>query len=175
MKRTKVRKVEAGEVKMLQLISRKTFYEAFSEENISKYLQEEFSLKKLTEQLATPSSEFYFATSEENIIGYVKLNFGDSQTAIKDASGVEIERIYVLKEYQGRKVGQLLFEKAMSVAAERHADYIWLGVWEKNFRAIGFYERNGFTVFDKHVFMLGDDAQTDLMMKRSRVITHGPD
>ena len=63
------------------------------------------------------------------------------------------------------KVGQILFEKAVKVANERKANYVWLGVWEENKRAINFYEKNGFVVFGKHDFKLGDDVQTDLMMK----------
>jgi len=71
----------------------------------------------------------------------------------------------VLKEYQGKKVGQLLFDKAIGIALQKNFDYVWLGVWEKNLRAIKFYLRNGFVEFDKHVFKLGNDEQTDTMMK----------
>jgi ribosomal protein S18 acetylase RimI-like enzyme len=80
---------------------------------------------------------------------------------------LEIERIYVLGQYQSKKVGQLLFEKAIETAKQLSASYIWLGVWEENSRAISFYKRNGFEVFDKHVFKLGEEEQTDLMMKRA--------
>jgi len=71
----------------------------------------------------------------------------------------------VLKEFQGKKVGQFLYEKAVQVAQQIKADYIWLGVWEHNPKAINFYKKNGFTEFDKHIFRLGDDEQTDIMMK----------
>jgi ribosomal protein S18 acetylase RimI-like enzyme len=79
---------------------------------------------------------------------------------------MEIERIYVLKEYHGHKIGQLLFEKAISIAKSMEKKYVWLGVWEKNERAIAFYTKNGFTVVDHHLFKLGDDVQTDYLMKR---------
>jgi diamine N-acetyltransferase len=78
---------------------------------------------------------------------------------------VEIERIYVQNAYQGLKIGKALFDKAVSVAKERKASYLWLGVWEENHKAIAFYEKNGFLAFDKHIFMLGNDPQTDIMMK----------
>ncbi|MNF16430.1 Protease synthase and sporulation negative regulatory protein PAI 1 [compost metagenome] len=55
----------------------------------------------------------------------------------------------------------------MEVAVQEQVLYIWLGVWEENKRALRFYEKNGFTVFDKHIFRLGNDEQTDLMMKKT--------
>jgi ribosomal protein S18 acetylase RimI-like enzyme len=71
----------------------------------------------------------------------------------------------VLKEFQGKKVGQLLYEKAIQIAKQNNVLYVWLGVWEKNTKAISFYLKHGFMEFDKHIFRLGDDEQTDLMMK----------
>jgi ribosomal protein S18 acetylase RimI-like enzyme len=71
----------------------------------------------------------------------------------------------VQKEFHGKKVGQLLYEKAIQIASQKDADYVWLGVWEKNLRAINFYKKNGFVEFDKHIFKLGNDEQTDIMMR----------
>jgi ribosomal protein S18 acetylase RimI-like enzyme len=153
----------------LQKISRQTFYETFAEgntaENMAKYLEEGFSIGKLTDELNDPDSVFYFAFSGADIIGYVKLNFGESQTELKDRKAVEIERIYVSKEFQGKNVGKQLYDKAIEVATKQKAEYVWLGVWEENSKAINFYQKNGFVEFDKHIFMLGDDEQTDIMMK----------
>jgi ribosomal protein S18 acetylase RimI-like enzyme len=104
---------------------------------------------------------------DEAVIGYLKINTGQAQTELQDSQALEIERIYVLKSFHGKKVGQLLYEKAMSVAAELGVNYVWLGVWEKNARAIRFYSKNGFEPFDKHIFKLGDDVQTDIMMKKA--------
>lgn len=95
----------------------------------------------------------------------MKLNFGAAQNELKNKQCLEIERIYVLKEYHGKKIGQLLYDKAIQIAKEKNVNYVWLGVWEKNLRAINFYKKNGFVGFDKHIFKLGDDEQTDIMMK----------
>ena len=78
---------------------------------------------------------------------------------------MEVERIYVLQKYQGLKAGQALLNKSILLAKEKHLDFIWLGVWENNKKAIQFYEKNNFIVFDKHYFLLGTEKQTDLMMK----------
>lgn len=79
---------------------------------------------------------------------------------------MEIERTYVLRSHHGKKVGQLLYNQALDVALNNKAEYLWLGVWEQNPRAIRFYEKNGFVAFDKHIFKLGADEQTDIMMKK---------
>jgi diamine N-acetyltransferase len=169
MESIKIRKVALQDIDQLQTIGRQTFVETFSsgntEENMKKYLEEGFSIEKLREELDNQNSQFYFAELDNTIIGYLKLNTGESQTELKDKKALEIERIYVLKEFHGKKVGQVLYEKAMEMARQINADYVWLGVWEENPRAINFYKKNGFVEFDKHVFKLGNDEQTDIMMK----------
>jgi ribosomal protein S18 acetylase RimI-like enzyme len=164
-----LKEISLNEINQLQKIGRQTFQETFSEsnseENMKKYLEEGFSVEKLTEELTNKDSQFYFATLENEVIGYLKINFGESQTELKDEKSLEIERIYVSKEFHGKKVGQLLYEKAIQIAKDKNVDYVWLGVWEENHRAIGFYTKNGFVEFDKHIFKLGNDEQTDIMMK----------
>ena len=102
---------------------------------------------------------------EDQTIGYLKVNFQQVQTELKDANSLEIERIYVLKEFHGQKVGQLLYQKAIQIAKSNMLKYVWLGVWDQNPRAINFYKKNGFIELDKHVFKLGNDEQTDLLMR----------
>lgn len=169
MKTVEISKIKKDEILQLQEIGRRTFYETFSEsnteENMKDYLDKGFSIDKLTTELNDINAEFYFATIDQEIIGYLKLNFGESQTEIKDDKALEIERIYVLKEFHGKKVGQILYNKAIEIAKQKNADYVWLGVWEENQRAINFYKKNGFVEFDKHIFKLGNDEQTDIMMK----------
>ena len=164
-----IKKIGLEQLVPLQEIGRKTFYDTFfesdSEESMNAYLATSFSTEKLTAELENPNSEFYFATQNEVVIGYLKVNFGAAQTELQDANAVEIERIYVLQDYHGKQVGQLLFEKAMAIAKSNRCDYIWLGVWEENHRALQFYTKNGFVAFDKHIFVFGDEEQTDIMMK----------
>jgi ribosomal protein S18 acetylase RimI-like enzyme len=169
MKNIYIEKVTLNNIDQLQKIGRQTFYETFSagntEENMTKYLEEGFSIEKLTSELNDKNSEFYFAILDNNVIGYLKLNFGQSQTELQDVKALEIERIYVSKEFHGKNVGQLLYNKAIQIARQKKAEYIWLGVWEENPRAINFYKKNGFVEFDKHIFRLGNDEQIDIMMK----------
>lgn len=169
MEDIQLKKVTLIDIDQLQKIGRQTFFETFAEsnteENMKKYLENSFSTEKLHSELSNTNSEFYFAVEEDIVIGYLKINFGASQTELKDDKALEIERIYVLKEFHGKKVGQLLYEKAIQIAKETKSNYVWLGVWEENHRALAFYKKNGFVEFDKHIFRLGNDEQTDIMMK----------
>lgn len=155
----------------LQAIGRKTFVETFaesnSEENLAAYLEEGFSEDKLVAELRNENSQFYFAFETDKVIGYLKVNFGDAQSEKQDPNALEIERIYVLQQYHGKQVGALLYEQALAIAKERKAPYMWLGVWEENPRAIRFYQKQGFVEFGEHIFQLGDDAQRDVLMKKS--------
>lgn len=169
MDNIEIQKVTLRDINQLQQIGRQTFLETFSEknseENMNKYLEKGFSIEKLTAELNDHNAEFYFAILNHDVIGYLKLNSGKSQTELKDEGALEIERIYVLKAFHGKHVGQLLYDKAIQLAKEKNVSYVWLGVWEENPRAISFYKKNGFIEFDKHLFRLGDDEQTDIMMK----------
>ena len=168
-KNINITKVTDKDIDQLQKIGRQTFSETFAEgnsaENMKNYLDEGFSTQKLRAELNDKNAEFYFAMLDNTVIGYLKLNFGQSQTELQDDKALEIERIYIAKEYHGKNVGQLLYNKAIQIATQKNADYVWLGVWEENPRAINFYKKNGFVEFDKHIFKLGNDEQTDIMMK----------
>ena len=162
-------KLNITDLENLQKISittfRETFEEVNSEEDMQKYLDENLSLERLKNELENLDSEFYFIENENKNLGYLKLNFGNAQTEKVEENYFEIERIYVLKAFLGQKIGQILFDKAIEIGREKNLEYVWLGVWEENHRAIKFYEKNGFKIFGKHDFVLGKDVQTDLLMK----------
>jgi len=169
MNTIEIRKVTLTDLEHLQIISRQTFLEAFSkentEENMKCYMAEAFNTDKLTTEITNAYSEFYFAMLNQEVIGYLKINLGQAQTELKDDKALEIERIYVLKEFYGKNVGQALFDKALEIALQAKADYLWLGVWAQNLKAVHFYKKNGLVEFDKHIFRMGNDEQTDIMMK----------
>lgn len=153
----------------MQDISKLTFQEAFAESNTTEdmyqYLTTNFSLDKLSDELSEGDSRFFIAWDGLRAVGYLKVNSGMSQTDLKETHSLEIERIYVLIAYYGKQVGQLLYEKAVEVAVESGKTSIWLGVWEQNPRAIRFYQKNGFVPFGSHVFKMGSDEQTDILMR----------
>ncbi|WP_048780146.1 GNAT family N-acetyltransferase [Rothia dentocariosa] len=167
----RITSLTVSDVPILRGIARDTFIETFSEankaEDMDRYLTENFSEEQLARELSNPDSFFYVAEVNGHVVGYLKLNTAHAQTEPQAADALEIERIYVLSSYHGHGVGQALYHHAMSVAEDRKASYVWLGVWEHNHRALRFYEKNGFIAFGTHIFQLGNDQQTDILMKKS--------
>jgi ribosomal protein S18 acetylase RimI-like enzyme len=165
-----IREVEISECDILLAFSKETFYEFFAgwnePANMEAYSAVAFTPQKMLSELSNPNSEFYFALDEDVIVGYIKLNFNDAQTDIQDKDALEVERIYVSGQHHGKYIGKQLLDFAIEIARSKQFDYIWLGVWEHNEKAIAFYKRNGFETFGSHDFMLGDDRQTDLLMKK---------
>ena len=165
-----IREVDINNVIELQKISIQTFVETFAKDNTEQdmkiYIQERLSQQKLSEEIANPNMKFYFCEINGEVVGYLKLNFYGAQTELQDPSSVEIERIYVLNDFQNKGIGKKLYQYAVNIAVKRKAEYIWLGVWEHNHKAIRFYQNNGFVIFDKHIFQLGSDAQIDWLMKK---------
>lgn len=165
-----INKATAEDLEIVQSLGRQTFSETFSDSNseemMKQYLEESFSTEKMISELNNPDSYFFIAWEDDDPVGYLKLNSGPAQTELQDDVSLEIERIYVKKSHHGKKIGQLLYEKALEMAENLHKEYLWLGVWEENHRALDFYRKNGFETFGTHTFRLGDDEQTDLMMKK---------
>jgi len=167
--KVELRKVTLHDLKQLRDIGIQTFSETFNKDNDSNdmqsYLDDKFSSEHLTKEINNPESEFYFAELEQQKIGYLKVNTGKAQSENLLDESLEIERIYVLKEFHGNGFGKLLFDKALEVSRQSSFKRLWLGVWEHNLKAIKFYQRQGFEKFAEHEFVLGDKVDTDWLMK----------
>lgn len=165
----KLRKATFEDLTELVAIGKTTFEETFASDNSSQnmrdYLNKSFTNDQIALELSNEFSEFFITTIEGQLVGYLKVNRNEAQTEQNLDHALEIERIYILKKYQGKKLGQQLLDKALDIAAQYQLRTIWLGVWEHNPKAIHFYEKNGFQIFDQHEFQLGDEVQIDLMMK----------
>ncbi|UGU14862.1 GNAT family N-acetyltransferase [Sinomicrobium kalidii] len=150
-------------------ISKVTFIDTYvahnNPEDFQSYMEKAFARERITEELRSDTSLYYLACADQKPVGYFKLNREGAQTDINDAGSVELERIYLLKSHQDKQLGNALIQKAIEVSRELKASYLWLGVWDQNARAIAFYEKNGFVKFGQHPFMMGDDEQTDWLMK----------
>jgi diamine N-acetyltransferase len=164
-----ITKVDLSHINELISISKATFYETYAHENTAEdmqlYLEQHFSQAQMEKELNQPDVGFYFALVNETAAGYIKVNYGKAQTESKYPGTIEIERIYVLQQFQGSGTGKILFDKATALGREQHLDFLWLGVWEKNTKAIDFYKKNGLVQFDTHIFKLGSDEQLDLLLK----------
>ena len=115
-----LRSVEKTEIDSLQKISKSTFFETFVNdclpEDMEKFLSDAFNFKILSSELENPESQFFFAEADQKIIGYLKINQGKAQTEQKLENALEIERLYVISDFHGKKVGHLLMNKALEIA-----------------------------------------------------------
>lgn len=165
--------VTDADISRLRAISIQTFRETFAGTNtaadMEQYLEQQLSEEQLLKEWHTAGATFYFAVLDGAVAGYLKLNTGAAQTEQKIPEALEIERIYVPASFQGKGIGALLMDKALQIAREAGLNKVWLGVWEHNRKAIDFYHRYGFVAFDQHIFRLGNDEQTDILMKISLV------
>jgi ribosomal protein S18 acetylase RimI-like enzyme len=161
--------VTFDELSILGQISRKTFEDAFGELNkatdMSIYISNHLSDNNIASEWNNYQSKFYFLRHRDKILGYIKLNVGTAQNEDFE-NALEIERVYIIQENQSSGMGKLLLDFAVEFARSLKKSIIWLGVWERNEGAIRFYERNGFVQFSSHTFMLGEDKQIDVLMKR---------
>jgi len=150
-------------------ISKKTFVDSFEKDNdpedFRNYIKSAFEKQNVAKQLKNNNSSFYFVIKDELLAGYFKLNTGHAQTDIKSKESIELERIYVLQNFQGQQIGKHMLQESGRLAALLNKTYMWLGVWEKNTAAIRFYQRHGFTKFGTHPYYIGKDKQTDWLMR----------
>lgn len=169
MNNLKLDSVQMEDLVLLQQISLQTFTDAFFHLNVPEsfygYTKWAFTKEQLKTELENYNSQFQFLRNENCVMGYFKLNYNTAQSDIKDPTSVEIERIYIVSEFQNQGLGKYLLDSIKKIAKSKNLQYIWLGVWEKNVAAIRFYEKNEFRIFSSHEFHMGSEIQTDLLMK----------
>lgn len=167
----KIEKCNHEDLKKLQEVSIETFHDTFKEqnspENMKAYLEKAFNEKQLEQELSNAASQFYFILDDEEIAGYLKVNVDEAQSEQMGDESLEMERIYIRDKFQGKGFGKHLFNKALEVAMAQDKKSIWLGVWEKNDHAIGFYQKIGFVQTGAHSFYMGDEEQIDLIMTKT--------
>ncbi|MBE6079279.1 MAG: GNAT family N-acetyltransferase [Veillonella sp.] len=168
---TEIVKIGANDVKILRELAVRTFSETFSEEytdeEFAEYFNTSLSEATLQQELTDSESQHFFAVVDGKPVGFLKVNVGRAQTEQELPNGFEVQRIYVLADYQGLGLGKLLFEKALQLATQTDCDYVWLGVWEYNYKAQKFYAKFGFEKFGEHTFVVGDSNDTDWLLRRS--------
>ncbi len=164
-----MRRCGQNDIAALRTLSLDTFTAAFGHlntpENMAAYCAQAFGEDALHRQLETLGTSFWFLEKDGVLAGYMKLNMGSAQTDFHGENALEIERIYVAAGFMGHGLGGYMLGQAARLAREAGKDFLWLGVWEHNTRAIRFYESHGFRPAGTHAFLLGDDAQTDIIMR----------
>ena len=164
-----IRHATTHDAALLSKMGAKTFYDTFAKdntpENMELHLKNSFSPEIQLNELTQADNIFLIAEEENTAIGYVQLILNSKEELLKGKTPLEVRRIYASREYIGKGVGKELMKASLAEAKERGCDCIWLGVWEKNPRAIDFYKKWGFVEVGTHVFTVGDDPQTDFIME----------
>ncbi|HEY6247510.1 MAG TPA: GNAT family N-acetyltransferase [Pyrinomonadaceae bacterium] len=165
-----VRLASADDANLLTELGARTFEETFAADNtpedMAAYLGASFNVAQQTAELADPDSTFLIAEVGGVGAGYAKLKKGQPAEGIEGTKPIELVRLYVDRKWFGRGVGEALMRSCLEEAGRAGFKTLWLGVWERNLRAQAFYRKWEFRAVGKHVFQLGEDAQTDILMER---------
>ncbi|MEP6492022.1 MAG: GNAT family N-acetyltransferase [bacterium] len=144
-----------------------TFGAANTAADMRMYLAHAFSTDALAAELMDDACATWLAEDgERSIIGYSMLRRESSSVGVVAARPAEVERLYADRVWHGRGVGQALMDACIAQSKLWKCDVLWLAVWEKNPRAIAFYEKVGFRAVGSQPFVLGTDVQHDLVMAR---------
>ena len=166
-----IRRANTDDAGLLSELGARTFSETFaadnSPEDMAAYLASSFNLAQQTAELEDPASTFFIAEVGGVAAGYAMLRAGKPEKGIEGAEPVELVRLYVSGEWLGRGVGEALMRACVDEARQAGHETIWLGVWERNGRAQAFYRKWNFRSVGEHVFHVGSDAQTDILMERA--------
>ena len=168
-----IRYATPDDAALLSRLGRETFHDTFAghplnaPEDMAAYMAEAFSREKVESELADPEAVFLIAESAGRAAGYAKLLVGSREPGITASRPVELVRLYAGRDFIGKGIGAALMRRCLDEAARLRCDVIWLGVWEHNVRAQDFYRRWNFTDAGSHIFQVGSDPQTDLLMQRA--------
>lgn len=175
-----VRPATPDDAERLSAFARRTFDETFAADNtpadMAAYLDSAFTPALQAAELHDPRAAILVAEAAADaeddgapaIAGYAHLVFGgDAPAGVAGPAPAELKRFYVDRTFHGRGAAAHLMDAAIATALARGARTLWLGVWERNARAIAFYERRGFADVGAQRFVLGSDVQTDRVMARA--------
>ncbi len=168
-----MRKAREGDLVELAALAERTFRDSFGADNapadIDTYVVKSLSFDNIRAEYADPRTVFMLAydCDSSDIVGFAKLRAGASHARSTAMRPIEIERLYADKPYIGTGVGAMMMQSCINYASTASCDELWLGVWERNRRAIEFYERWGFLKVGEQTFTLGSDSQNDHVMSRS--------
>ena len=164
-----IRPANTNDANILAELGAKTFYETFrefhTEKDMQQYIKKAYSVELMTENLSKENIQYFIAFDEDKPIGYLKLIKDASHEKLTSQKNIELEKIYVLKEYLDKKVGKELMLQAINFSKQNNFETLFLGVWQENHRAVNFYKKFGFETFTIRTFQLGETLCDDFLMK----------
>lgn len=166
-----IRRGTPADADLLSELSARTFSETFAADNtpedLAAYVATSFNVAQLTAELKDRASTFLIGEVDGRAAGYAKLHDGEPEKSVEGAKPIELVRLYVSREWLGRRIGEQLMRACIDEARQAGHETIWLGVWERNGRAQAFYRKWNFRAVGEHMFQLGSDLQRDIVMERA--------
>lgn len=163
-----VRRAIASDAQALAVLAEQTFRETFASENsaadMEAHCSTNFSADIQAREIQDPGIVTLLAEVQRELAGFAQVRPESSIESVSARYPSELYRLYVSSERHGQGVAQNIMREVLSVAGSVGSDFLWLGVWEHNPKAIAFYRKYGFEVVGDHVFQLGEDSQRDLVM-----------
>ncbi|NNE13662.1 MAG: GNAT family N-acetyltransferase [Saprospiraceae bacterium] len=162
MKKIDIRLANSNDAQIIALLGRITFAETFGhffsdQQDLINYFEATFSVEKIKNSLAKPNNIYWISFVDQLPVGYAKLKLNSGSEFIDSDNICQLQKIYVLKDFLGMKIGyhmqNLLFEKARELGFKT----IWLSVLNSNERAINFYKKNDFEIIGSHDFTIGKE------------------
>lgn len=151
-------------------LARRTFADTFADDNtaedLATFLDSTYGADIQRRELNDPGLQYLVAERDGALVAYALLRHKRSPH-VSDPTAIEIQRFYVDRAGHGRGIAQTLMVACIAEASARGAGSLWLGVWERNGRAIRFYAAQGFREVGTQTFVVGSDPQTDVVMVRS--------
>jgi len=164
-----IRKATINDAKVLAELGAITFYATFhqfhTEEDMQQYIRKAYSHEQIEANFKNENIVYFLAFDNEVPVGYTKLIRNSAEQKLDTKKNIELEKIYVLKEYFDKKVGKELMIETITFSKSENFETLFLGVWQENERAIKFYKKFGFTIFATRNFLLGQTICDDYMMK----------
>jgi len=165
-----IRHASAADAATLAALAERTFRDTFTEvntpENMAAHAAASYGIDKQREEIESDRIRTLLVELDGVVAGYAQLRNGHHPDCVSAENAIELWRFYIDRSGIGRGLAQRLMQTVVVEAAEWNGRALWLGVWEHNPRAIAFYRKCSFVEVGAHVFRLGDDAQTDLIMQR---------
>jgi ribosomal protein S18 acetylase RimI-like enzyme len=166
----KIRNAKIEEVAAVRELAIEVYNDTFAEfntqENLDAFFKDAYNLETFKTEFSELGSALYVALDELKIIGFLRMRKNHEVDKHLGKNHVELHRLYIHRDYHGGTVSKMFMEEALAFAKKGKFEWIWLGVWEKNFRAQKFYSKWGFERFGEHIFQMGDDPQTDWLLKK---------
>ncbi len=163
-----IRRAAAADAPGLAALARQTFFDAFASTNdaadMAIHLERAYGVPQQTTELTSPGIITLLVEEGGQAVAYAQLRTGHVPDCVRGERPIELWRFYVTREWHGRGIAQALMDRATAEARAAGAGTVWLGVWERNPRALAFYGKCGFVDVGEHVFLFGTDPQTDRVM-----------